>query len=124
MTTAGTLYSSTSLSLAAGTYYVHGWVTVSSGANNTSFHFNGRIYSSTTTYASAEQFVPNKSGANSSGSVSTGAIITLAATTTINIGAVSDTNGTVIRNTPLNNGTTPTPSSANTATGIVALKVA
>ena len=124
MTTANTLYSGTSLSLAPGTYFVTGAVTVAS-PTNTSFTLTPRLYTDTTTYASGQNYIDNAGGGHIGyASAALQAIIVLGTTTTVNIGAVANEANMTILATPAVNGDTPTPASGNTATGIVALKLA
>lgn len=126
MTTANTLYSGTSFALSSGTYYLGGNITVSaaSGQAGADYNLTSRIYSATTTYASAQAYEHPGTGNIGCAALSMHTIAVLAANTTIHIGAVSDLVGTIILATPTANGTTPAPSALNTATSIVALKLA
>ena len=124
MTTANTLYSGTSVDLSTGTYYLGGTITVSAASDQVDYNLTSRIYSATTTYASAQMYEHPGTGNIGCASLSMHTIAVLAANTSIHIGAVSDLASTIILATPTVNGTTPTPSALNTATSIVALKLA
>jgi hypothetical protein len=99
-------------------------VSAASGQAGTDYNLTSRIYSATTTYASAQAYEHPGTGNIGCASLSMHTIATLTANTTIHIGAVSDLADTIILATPTVNGTTPTPSALSTATSIVALKLA
>jgi hypothetical protein len=123
MTTANTLYSGASVSLAAGTYYITANIAVGETVSS-DFTFTPRLYAPDVTYASGQYFVHPGVGTIGTCSGSLQSLVSLAATTTVNIGAVANVNAVNILATPSVNGRTPTPSAANTATGIVAIKLA
>jgi collagen type VII alpha len=125
MTTADTLYAGASVDLSTGTYYLGGHITVSaaSGQAGADYNLTSRIYSATTTYASAQVYEHPGTGNIGCASLSMNTIAVLAANTTIHVGAVCDLAGTIILATPTV-GVAGPPSAISTATSLVALKLA
>ena len=115
MTTLNTWYNGPSVSLAAGTWLVMASATVGR-TTTTAGHYNVRISTGVTHYASVQQY--HASVANNWAALSCNAIITLASTTTIYLQAAGSINSDVLK------AATPQNASGNNATGIVAVRVA
>jgi hypothetical protein len=115
MASANTWYNGPSVSLAAGTWLVMASATVGR-TTTTAGHYNLRISTGLTHYASVQQY--HASVANNWAALSCNAIITLASTTTIYAQAAGSLTNDVLKATTPNNG------SGATATGIVAVKIA
>jgi hypothetical protein len=115
MAIANTWYNGPSVSLAAGTWLVMASATVGR-TTTTAGHYNLRISTGLTHYASVQQY--HASVANNWAALSCNAIITLASTTTIRLQSAGSLTNDVLKATTPNNG-----SGAN-ATGIVAVKIA
>jgi len=115
MASANTWYNGPSVSLDAGTWLVMASATMGR-TTTTAGHYNLRISTGLTHYASVQQY--HASVANNWAALSCNAIITLASTTTIYAQAAGSLTNDVLKATTPNNG-----SGAN-ATGIVAVKIA
>jgi hypothetical protein len=100
MTNANQYYTGPSVSLAVGTWYITGTITVYN-SSGTAGSATARLWDATTTFSSSEAYLrqtPNLA------SISLSGIVTLTATTTIRISAASTQAASVIRAAALNNG--------------------
>jgi len=120
MTTAGTFYNGPTLTLAAGTYFVYAQATVAS-ATNTAQRITARISNSSTTYyVEGQQSTASAGGSTrATCTVSLGAIIVLAASTTIRLEATSTANSSLLKAEASDSS-----SLADAATTILSLKIA
>ena len=115
MAAANTWYDGPTVSLAAGTWLVMASATLGRTAT-TAGHYNIRISTGTTHYASVQQY--HASVANNWAALSCNAIVTLASTTTIKLQAAGSITSDVLKAATANN------SSGNNATGLVAVRIA
>lgn len=123
MTTANTFYTGPAITLNAGTYVIYGQVTVAS-PNNTAQRVTAKLVSSTTAYSSGEAAGPAQgTGTRGYVQISLSAMVTLASTTTLEIDCTSSVNNSIIQAQPGDNNST-SPATGNTASGIVALRIA
>jgi len=122
MTVANTFYNGPSLSLAAGTYFVSGTITVTAPTQvKIEQRVTAKFYNGTTTWASSEsETSPATSNFNAVTTISLHAIITVGTLTTVYFGAAALQASSIIVATVPDNGTNAT----NTASGMVALKIA
>ena len=115
MAAANTWYDGPTVSLAAGTWLVMASATLGR-TTTTAGHYNIRISTGTTHYASVQQY--HASVANNWAALSCNAIVTLASTTTIKLQASGTITSDVLKAATANN------SSGNNATGLVAVRIA
>ena len=115
MPAANTWYDGPSVALDAGTWLVMASATLGR-TTTTAGHYNIRISTGTTHYASVQQY--HASVANNWAALSCNAIVTLASTTTIKLQAAGTITSDVLKAATANN------SSGNNATGLVAVRIA
>jgi|GEM_PF-3498456 len=115
MASANTWYDGPTVSLAAGTWLVMASATLGR-TTTTAGHYNIRISTGTTHYASVQQF--HASVANNWAALSCNAIVTFGSTTTIKLQAAATITADVMKAATANN------SSGNNATGLVAVRIA
>ena len=115
MAAANTWYDGPTVSLAAGTWLVMASATLGRTAT-TAGHYNIRISTGTTHYASVQQY--HASVANNWAALSCNAIVTLASTTTIKLQAAGSITNDVLKAATANN------SSGANASGLIAVRIA
>ncbi len=119
MTTANTFYSGPSVSLSSGTYLIIARATVASNTN-TAQRVTARLSDTSTTYYAESEGATPAAGTGLRGSVTVvvTAIVAFAVTTSVGISATSTAANSILKAEATNNS-----SLADTATGVIAIKL-
>lgn len=120
MTTAGTQYTVSTLSLSAGTYVLFARASVTGGATNTSLRVTGRLASGATVVGESEASAAGVNSVLSYAPVNVTASVTLASTTTITFSCFSTTASSIIKANPGDSAA----GTINKTSGVFAIKIA